>query len=171
LDVRTGQVGSGAIEAPGKKVHLLLELLARDFYRPTGVGNIFSELYEGQHFDIFSSPGRVYQLVTRARQWLESCEIPVELHENRGYYSLRFNGPVAFVVPLERTEIKGFYAHLNKLKELFPEGHSFSNLQARDRLGIKSSTFKNVMRWAQEEKHLERSGQSSATRYRFAKAG
>lgn len=170
LDVRTGQLGAGAIQSPGKKVHRLIELLARDFYRPTRVGNIFSELYEGQYFDIFSSPGRVYQVVTRARHWLASGAIPLELHESRGYYSLRFTGPIAMVVPLERTEIKGFSVHLNKLKELFPAGHSFSNMQARDRLGLKSSTFKNVMRWAQEEKHLERLGKSSATRYRFAKA-
>ncbi len=84
LDLRTGRITSENALNPGKKIHQLFELLSRDLYRPIRLGGIFTELFQGECFDIFSSPSRVHQLIRRARRWLEETETPLLILEDGG---------------------------------------------------------------------------------------
>lgn len=68
--------------------HRFVAFLARDFYRPARVGEIFSALFPDQHFDIDASPDRVYQIVRRARQWVQEEGLPLRIDEYAGSYRL-----------------------------------------------------------------------------------
>ncbi len=52
LDLQTGCGNGGKAENPPRKVHHVLAAVARDFYRPIGIGGLFAELFPGEHFDI-----------------------------------------------------------------------------------------------------------------------
>ncbi|MEK7356468.1 MAG: hypothetical protein AAB250_08465, partial [Bdellovibrionota bacterium] len=70
LDVRSGEIAGSEEELrAGGKCHKVLDVLMSDFYRPTRLGGLFAELFPGEYFDIFSSPGRIHQILFRTRAW------------------------------------------------------------------------------------------------------
>jgi tetratricopeptide (TPR) repeat protein len=161
-------VGSGAeILNPGKKTHQLLEALLRDFYRPMRVGGLFAELFPGEHFDIFSSPDRIHQILRRSRILLKEKGIPVKIVENGTNYSLRVESGFSFLVPLQRMPVDGHHVHLAKLAEFYQPDREFSAKEAREKLKMPKSSFQVLSAWAVANGKLEMRGPKNMVRYRI----
>jgi hypothetical protein len=155
---------------PGKKIHQLVEVLLRDFYSPLKLGGLFRELFPGEYFDPDSSPGRVHQLIWRARRWLESSDIPVEISENEGEYRLKINGQFSFRVPYERAGIDSIQVLYGRLKNEIGTDRSFAASDACRALGLSRSGFKAFAARAVARGLLSRVGTHSRTRYSFDRA-
>lgn len=82
LNVLDGTIDGRVTQKPGGKCHHLIEVLLRDFYRPLKMGELFAEIFPDDHFDIFSSPNRLHQILFRTREWLNEENIPLEIVEN-----------------------------------------------------------------------------------------
>ena len=172
LDLASGcLVGTGReLLSPGKKGHQALEALLRDFYRPLRLGSLFAELFPGEHFDIFSSPDRVHQILRRTRRALEENDIPVVIEEIKGSYKVRIEGNFSFLVPWDRRPVEGHHVDFARLQAEYPVGQRFSAKEARLRLGMPKSTFQLLTSWAVEHGKLEMSGPKNAARYRVRNA-
>lgn len=156
FDIRTGALSGAAAEVnPGKKTHQMLSALLRDLYRPARIGSLFSALYPEEHFDIFTSPARVHQVLFRTRQWLADSRLPVEIQESGQTYSLNVTGSFGFKVPGGAYEIGGHSAQLNRLETLANE---FTSREARAVLGMSPASCKRILKWAVENGKLSRRG-------------
>jgi tetratricopeptide (TPR) repeat protein len=164
LDITTGNLAGLSV---GKKVHQLLDVLLRDFYRPASIGSLFSELCPGERFDASSSPDRIHMLITRTRAWLRENDIPVLLNGDRGGIQLEIIGDFSFQVPLERVSLNPHRTYWARLQKYFAPGANFTAGEARELLGMKPSNFKTMMQWARDSGLVERFGRSVQTKYRM----
>jgi hypothetical protein len=149
----------------GQLLHQLLGVLCSDFYRPIRVAGIFLELFPGEHFDVDTSPDRVYKLVARLRNWLAHNKVPVEVGEIQGAYHLKFNGPYAFRKYKEESVPKGNEARLLVLREHFKD-RVFSAKEARVVLGVSPRQCNYVIQ-AGTGTHLIKTGAGPSTRFQF----
>ncbi|NJL25264.1 MAG: tetratricopeptide repeat protein [Calothrix sp. SM1_5_4] len=88
--------GHGCAEAGlnvGEKPLDLIEVLARDFYRPKGIGALFSHLHPNERFNPFSSAPRLHQLISRTRAILDERGVPLAITQFHGTYQLEFPQP------------------------------------------------------------------------------
>jgi hypothetical protein len=165
--LHTGEFKNHQATAPSKMVHQLLAALLRDFYRPWSIGALFSELFPDEHFDVFSSPNRVHQLLWRLRKWTEANHLPLELIEHNGFYSLHCSAAFAFVVPREGLRVDENVLHLRQLQSHFHDKPSFTPREAQACLNISASSFKRLAQWGLKEQKLQREGASRATVYKL----
>ena len=156
MDLVTGEI-DGRMKLPlGGKSHQLLEILLRDFYQPSRIAGVFSDLFPGDHFDPESSPDRAHQVFKRTRQWLEKQKIPVKILETDGFYSLEIDGNFAFLVPLERQTVSRDLVQFEKLIALFPSGKRFSLREAEARLKLSKSTTWRIVSWGISQGRVRR---------------
>lgn len=165
--LHTGEFKNFQADAPSKMVHQLLAALLRDFYRPWSIGALFAELFPGEHFDVFSSPNRVHQLLWRLRKWSEASQLPIELVEHNGLYSLHKSDSFSFVVPREGLRVDENVLHLRQLESHFRNKPSFTPREAQACLNISASSFKRLAQWGLKEQKLRREGASRATVYKL----
>jgi tetratricopeptide (TPR) repeat protein len=64
-------VVSGHQNSQSFLIKKLLMTLSSDFYAPFRTGQLFSHIYEGEFYDVETSPDRIVQLVRRLRNWVE----------------------------------------------------------------------------------------------------
>src|SRR5262249_16869388 len=118
MDITTGKInGEDALDS-GRIGHQLIEVLLRDFYRPVKLCEIFAQLFPDEHFDIFSSPNRVHQLLFRTRHWIEQRQLPFSITEEHGYYTLQRAEEFSFLIPYERRPVAGYNQYLKHLEKL-----------------------------------------------------
>ena len=114
----------------------------------------------------------MHQTLRRARRWLECEQIPVDIIEQDGFYSLAVRGGAAFSfrVPLEHADVSGLGAQWQRLRAFYPESSEFQPKAARERLGLPRSTFQRFMRWAVAEGKVARLGDNNSIHYRILSA-
>ncbi|MES2964160.1 MAG: hypothetical protein V4760_09745 [Bdellovibrionota bacterium] len=172
LDIATGELATseGKVETfkPGGKCHKVLDVLSRDFYRPTSLGGLFTELFPGEHFDVFSSPGRIHQILFRTRAWAKERGMPVEVKESDGFYSLSMGPGFALRVPYQHGDVSGPAIQWQKLDSLLAGSREFTAKEAREKLGIPRTSLQRLLVWAESEKKIERIGEYNSTLYRLA---
>ena len=151
----------------GGKQHQLIEILLRDFYRPMSIGGLHAELFPGEHFNIFSAPHRVSQVIYRTRKWIAARNLPVRIDCAKGAFALRVEGGLGIWVPLERRAVDANSRYLSQLKKTFSGPDGFAASEAKRELGVSAGTFKRFVRWAEDKGTIERFGASSRTRYFF----
>jgi hypothetical protein len=144
LDLNTGEV-EGFDLSPGRQAHQLFEVLLRDLYQPLSVSGVFGALFPGEYFDVGSSPGRIHQIVRRARRWIDKTGASLKVEEEDGFYSLMLTGDFSFRIPLERFAINSPRAHFERLKISFPPEVSFSAREVQQELGLPRATIYRLM--------------------------
>jgi len=156
---------------PGGKCHQLLDVLLHDFYRPIAVGGIFSTLFPLEHFDAFTSPDRVHQILRRTRLWLKESCVPVKIQEANGQYTLKLSGDVSFRVPLEHHPVDFMTLQFESLKKAREKGSRkhlpFSAREIREQLGIARTSIQRLLNWGISQKKIEKVGSKNATLYRL----
>jgi len=149
LDVNHGSIdGHGALNS-GKKIHHLLIALTRDLYSPATVAALFFEIHPSQHFDIFSSPARIHQLIYRCRDWLKSEQLPLSIDIEADGFQLTCGPGIALKLNRGR-QFHPAQALLAQL-ELHFGAAEFSVKEAIEKCGLpRSSTHRNLKQLAGE---------------------
>lgn len=171
LDTRTGELSGAELSEElraGGKCHKVIDVLLKDFYRPVRLGGLHSELFPGEHFNVFSSPGRVHQLLFRTREWLEANSIPIKIAERDGFYRIEVDPSFSVRIPYQRGEVDSKEIQWKKLLDHLPSATTFTAKEARNLLGIPRTSFQRLITWAEEEKKVERIGEYNTTSYRIA---
>lgn len=164
--LKAGTFSDQSRSAPTESVHRLIDALARDFYRPIAIGGIFAALFPDEHFDIYSSPNRVHQIIHRARAWSKENELGLGISEIAGEYRLEPGQGFGISVPYIREAIRTEDIRLESLRARF-QTEDFGSAEARQTLGISPTAFKGLIAEALKSGLVSRSGAGPATRYRF----
>src|SRR5262249_37220297 len=134
-----------------------------------GIGGLFSELFPNEHFDIFSSVNRLYQLIFRTRRWLADNGLEASVIELDGVYSFEVIANFGVRVPNERDEVPRELGdlRLNELRAQVGDSY-FSSRDACRLLGISPSSFKILIAWGLARGTVVKIGSGRSTRYHFA---
>ena len=165
FDLQSAEVDGVPAFAPGGKTHQLIEILFRDFYKPIGIGGLASALFEGERFDIETSPDRVHQVIRRARLELKNSRVPLQILAQAKDYSVHADASLRIALPLERETVAWEFLQLNKLELALGRDRAFTAAEARDQLDLTPAAFKRLASWAIEHGHLERFGAGPSTTY------
>ncbi len=176
LDITTGKEDGLELPEslkPGKMLHRLLNILALDFYKPFGLGELFSKLHPDEYFNPDTAPARIAQAIKHLRGWFEEQKIPLDVLVEGGRYSLKADGPYALKIPRETKDSEelqdsGFEVQLQKLKDKWPY-QSFSVGKAAEELQISATGVRIILKRALAEKRIYQSGAGRSTLYRFEK--
>ena len=163
-EVSTGRLDGERALNPGKTTQRILALLAADLYRPLRIGAIFSSMFPDEHFDVHSTPNRIYQLIFRARSEIKAARLPFGIDEEESLFSLKGTRPyvlrlASVEAPKSREEV-----HLIEVSKLF-ERREFSTRDLRDEMGLAESTAKRVLRAGVKLNRLRVIGTGRDTRY------
>jgi hypothetical protein len=168
--LNSGTLDGKEILDAGGVVHRALVTLSRDLYRPAQIGTLFGSLFPGEHFNVISSPVRVHQILWRMRGWTRKTALPLEVREDRGFFSLHFGAPLCLLLSPDRRPVDRKGALLKELDSIFGRGAEFSPKEAREKLALSRATFQRLTAWGVERGLLERVGHGSAVLYRITDA-
>jgi tetratricopeptide (TPR) repeat protein len=168
MDLESGELNGKEIIKAGGKVHQTLSVLLRDFYKPAKVGTLFTEIFVGEYFDIFSSPDRVHQLLKRTRQWLHAAKLPLEIVQHQSSYSLEFMGPLAFKLNLVRGTSDWFDIQAQRAAQILRQDVAIGGGDLRQAMGMTEAEYKRYLKWALEEGKITRVGGGRSTSYKAA---
>ncbi|HMN70026.1 MAG TPA: tetratricopeptide repeat protein [Bdellovibrionales bacterium] len=168
FDTETGTLDGAICLTPGER-HQTIDVLTQDFYRPKPVGALFQALCAGEHFDVFTSPNRVHQIMRRTRRWLQSAGLPASISCEAGGYAIRTHGRLAWRVPRDRvcSAPTREPARFARLLALVPKDKTLTRAQIGACLGVGKTSVNDLMNWATDHGHARRQGQGRATRYRL----
>lgn len=170
IDIAQGTLDGEKILSPGQKSHLILDSLWLDFYRPLKLATLFSLVLPDEHFDIYTSPHRMHQLISRTRKLLNSKDIPLVINEKDGFYSLRFTAPFSVRIPLHRNPVDQDQFRLNDLKNYLQNLPRFTAKQVEHRLGLSQPTVSRLIQKAVYGGFVEDIGAQGRTRHYRIKA-
>jgi tetratricopeptide (TPR) repeat protein len=169
LDLATGLVEGTQVSEPLSGLcHRVVSVFLNDFYSGRRVGDLFSELFPGEYFNIFTSPGRVRQAIYRTRAWFMENAVPLSIEERGGFYL--FFGTRGFGVRLRHSRglaSCGFSRQWEILHSTFAAQGRFGAKAARNRLGITRTSMQRLLKWAISQGHLSLSGPKNAVVYTF----
>lgn len=160
MDLFNGEIDGRHAINPGKKCHALIEVLLRDFYQPLNIASLHSALFPHDRFDIATSPGKIRQIMWRTRAWLETNEIPAQIEEAHGFYSLVLTGDFSFRVPLSRQTVEPFNHILDKIVREFG-GREFFRRDVEKKLDLPKSTVRAILQTGIDKGLITRAGESS----------
>lgn len=86
--VNAFQVRDDKILVQGNLLGRTLKALLSDFYRPMTTQRLFENLFNGDHWNPYSSPVQIRQALFRLRRWLRFKKMPLAASEKSGYYRL-----------------------------------------------------------------------------------
>ncbi|MBX3016254.1 MAG: hypothetical protein KF767_00075 [Bdellovibrionaceae bacterium] len=167
LDLATGELHgmTRTVRPPTAKCLQLIEALSQDLFRPQRLATLFGRLFPREHFDIFSSPQRVHQILRRTRRWLSENDLPLQIEESGGQFRLRKPDRFALILTLSREPRDNQRRLLQRLERDFGTEPYFTGPEAAARLGISESLMKRVLAWGVAQKRLRRQGRGSGTTY------
>lgn len=168
LDLATGElvdVESKNFTAPTAKCLMLIEVLSQDLFRPQRLATIFGRLFPTEYFDIFSSPQRVHQILTRTRRWLKQNNLPLVITETKGHFRLLKPENFALILTLSREPRENHHRQFEKLQRGFKSARFFTAPEAAEALGISPSQTKRLLAWGVMQSRLRRMGRGSGTTY------
>ena len=139
---------------PGSRNHQLLEVLCRDQYRPLRLGALHAELFPGEHFNIYSSPGLVHAWIFRTRAWLTENALPIEIEEHKRSYKLALRGELAIRLPLKSARPETEDVLWNVIVAKFGS-EPFRSRDAVAAIGKSKSSTHRLLQWAIENEKAE----------------
>ncbi|MGZ5278770.1 MAG: hypothetical protein ACXWC9_02435, partial [Pseudobdellovibrionaceae bacterium] len=148
-------------------------ILAHDFYKPVGLGELFSKLFPEEYFNPDAAADRIHQAVKQLRRWFQANEIPLDILVENNRYSISAHGPYAFKISKKAKDAKelleaGFDLQIKRLKSRWPY-QSFSVAKAAVELEISVSSVRSLLQRALDENLLYKSGAGRSTLYHFQK--
>ena len=164
FNLTTGEIDGEDIFARKKNLHKMLLALSADAYRPLRIGGIFLSVFPGEHFDIFSTPDRLHQLMFRLRSVLKSAGGPVDIVEQNRFYRVVVQSDWRMEVPLDLAAMEP--APIVKLRQIFGNKY-FSTKSAADSLEMPVTTLRRVLKAALDSNLLVQDGRGPASRYKL----
>ena len=165
LDLVTGELNEIALSPAVVK---MLSALLRDFYCPRTVGALFSEVYPGEHFDIFTSPNRVHQLVLRTRKVLAEHNFPLQIDQAGETYRPQLVGSGGVLVKqISAESLTAAQLILERAKIVLPADTAFSNAEFGEAVGLKKSQVNCLLAECRREGLIRSIGKGRGIHYRF----
>jgi tetratricopeptide (TPR) repeat protein len=165
LDLGKGTLNGDSVLPVGGKLHRCLSALTMDFYRPQALGAVFSSLFPGEHFDVFSSPNRVHQAMFRFRNWAVKMKLPMTIEHSREGYGLKLDSQLIISVPYERRSPDAHSEMYKSAITLFSPHEALTLREIAVGVGSPLSTVRRFCNWALDQGLLIKSGAGPATRY------
>jgi hypothetical protein len=167
FDVRTaeGDAACGEMKA-GQMPHKLLALLARDLYKPTPMLAVFSALFPNEYANPFTSPNRVHQIVRSLRLELERINLPIEVLQNAGGYSIEFRGPARLCLPHQPLPLDTQELNWLQLK-IKMKSSEFTNKDAVAALGSSRASMQRLIEWAVQNGRAEALAGGRSAKYKL----
>lgn len=173
FDIQAGQlIGTESEDSQlpvGQVLHRFFILMAQDFFRPRMTLSLFCHLFPDEVVSASTSINRVHQIVKRARAWLKKTNAPLEIEELNGNYRLLIKKDLGVRIVANPPELsdkqiqwKLFVSNLTDTA--FTINEMMRILQAS------ASTARRLLKWGQEKKLIERSGQGPKTIYTILKS-
>ena len=142
----------------------VFKVLLSDLYQPASLGQIFDRVYNGEVFDPFHSPERVYGVIRNLRTQLQKRKIDVDWHLSGS--KLIFNKPLILDMP-RNIILKGKdESRVVEMRAVFKRSW-FTSKQVREYFDVSSSSAERFLKLARQKYKVEQAGQGRAKRYRF----
>jgi len=167
FDLQSGKSNPAGLVTSGDKIHKVLEILWSDFYQPAKLGTLFAALFPDEHFNAWSSPNRVHQLLRRTRRKLEEGGFPVTITENDGTYQIAAEANFELIVSREHQAVSRDEAHIAKLRVAMGTSN-FSVSDAQETLQVSKATAQRLLRRGVDSGVLGMAGNGPATKYYLA---
>ena len=147
----------------------LLLVLLSDFYAPFRTGQLFSKLFDGQHYDPESSPDKVFQAVARLREQGRKNSMFDVIKTNEGY-RLKLNNLQGIRLPqfllsdliLERDSLYGEILRTTYRDKLF------TSSDVSQRFGGSVRTANRILKSLTATQQVKTVGRGRAVRYKLA---
>lgn len=152
----------------GGVLHLALNILCTDFYRPVSETSFFAHLFPDEYFNPENSPARVSQVIHRLRSWFVEAQIPLDVEVSQREYRLIANEGYGILVLQTQKPMDFRLSRLETLKHKWPY-QSFAVREASVELQCSVSAASRLLSWAAKNRKILRSGNGSSISYRFAK--
>ncbi len=151
---------------PNSILHNLQKLFFSDFYAAWRVGTVFSSLFPNDHYDIQSSPNRIYQLIHRWNTLAVKAQLPFSIESDGSGFRITFKSSCTIRVGHSTEFVSIVESQLQELRKHFGS-KSFRAAEAR-RLLNKSQSHVSVLLTKAQSVGLQKIGSGKATLYRFA---
>lgn len=165
LNLHSGD--SDGVFTPGDKIHQILAFLWRDFYQPTRLGALFAELFPDEHFNPWTSPNRIHQLLRRTRRELENHRLPVTISEVKGGYRVDAEPSLRLTVSRDHLSLDRDHSSLIQLKTALGDKH-FSAKEASAILQKSGATVTRLLKRGIENGEVKKFGSGPSSRYLLA---
>ncbi len=168
MDLETGKIKGLAAELKaGQALHVLLRILATDFYRPFRIASLHAKLHPQEFYDPVNSPIRARQAIKRLRKWFAQVRLPLIVQESEGSYQLGAKRPCALKISAHSTTHSRHAVLVNTLREKFFDG-PFSSMDACREWKLSNRSALRILDACVQAGYLVRSGKTKKTTYRFA---
>lgn len=162
-DLRTGKIINLRIP---KSIFNFLTAISRDFYKPSSLGQVFSQVYPGEYFDPNYSPKKINNLVLRSRKIFKRHNLALRIEVLNQQYSLRISDKI----DLRLRRISSLN-HQKRADLSMLHGHfgvdSFSAQSAAKVLGLSKRTVHKLIEEEIKKSKIIKSGKGRSILYRF----
>jgi len=169
FDFREGELNGKAILAPGKKLHQVAYIMGTELYSRFSVGTLHSILYPDEHFNPWSSPMRVTQLLSRLNQELRPATPKLAVHNVEGLHTITATKDLGLAIPYEICVPASndlLFSNLERKAKAWP----LNSAQISNMLSLSPSSAKRFIRDCIEKERLVTAGEGARTVY-LLKAG
>lgn len=150
----------------GSHLHNLQKLFFSDLYTSWRVGTIFSMLFPKEHYNITTSPNRIYQLIHRWNGLAEQGNLNVGILSDGTGFKLQIQGPCCLILHQECVFEDRLESQVRKLREHFGR-QPFKSIEAQTLLDRSQSQVSVLLAKAQDN-GLYKRGAGRGTFYQFA---
>ncbi len=143
-----------------------LAILSTDRYRPVRLGALFYELYPNEHFDPFSSPLRVNNVIFRLRRLLKDARVPLGIKvKDNDIQLFAVASNVRLTCRRRRTNRNDGFLELARHHFI---GRGFTLTEFCSVSGMSRSFCLRILRNGIQRKIIESVGMGRACRYKFS---
>lgn len=165
VSLSSGRIARDLTLKEGFLSYRTMRALTADLYRSHSVGSLFGTLFPNEHYNPFSSPGRVHHAIGNLRDELADAGTPLTIEHLHGRYRLSTAKPTILHLPLSvatgKTGLK-----VEKLAWKFG-AQQFQVSDAASALALNEKAAQRLLKDAVESGYVARTGSGKATRYQI----
>jgi tetratricopeptide (TPR) repeat protein len=148
----------------GGLVHRLFVCLGQDSYKPIRIPAIGRFLFPEEYYDPQITSHKVHQIIGRLREWFEENEIPLQVQQYSGHYSLKATKPIGLRILSGSSKEPADLSPIHALEDNFGES-DFSATEAASALKVSLSTVHRLLRKGVKGGEVDKIGQGKNSRY------
>jgi len=145
--------------------HRALSALFEDLYRPKRIPEIHAFLYPGEHWNPYSSPGRVHQALFRMRSELKEQRINIGVARDGLNYSAVIGAECAVRLPAPKSGQTEWDRIWNQLAQQWPGSDALTSESIRSMSGMRKTRCKSFLNWAQATGKIQKLGANNFSSY------
>lgn len=148
----------------------LLHALLSDLFAPARTGQLFSMLFDGDFFDLETSPDRVFQVIGRLRIWLKENWGMCRIEDSPHGYRIILDPSLGLKIDRSLVEQSSFAKadlHSAKVRSLFGE-KLFSARELQEEMGGSVRSANRLIKTLLENGELKSEGKGRYIRFKVA---